>query len=55
MHDDRRDALILSCVPIVGLACITASLSHAPDLTQLLLAAALAALVGELRRRPPWH
>lgn len=53
--DDRRDVLILSCVRIVGLACIAASLSHAPDLVQLLIAAALAALAGELRSRPPWR
>jgi hypothetical protein len=55
VDDDRRDVLILNCVRIIGVACIVATLRDAPDLAQLLIAAALAALVWELRSRTPWR
>lgn len=55
MYDHRIYVLILSNLRILGVASIVASLSHAPDLAQLLIAAAVATLVYELRSRPPWH
>lgn len=55
MYDDRIYVLILSNLRILGVASIVASLSHAPDLAQLLIAAALAALAWELRSRTPWR
>lgn len=55
MDDERRYVLILGCLRIVGVASIAASVSHAPDLAQLLIAAALAALAWELRSQTPWR
>jgi hypothetical protein len=55
VYDDRIYVLILSNLRILGVASIAASLSHAPDLAQLLIAAAVAALVYELRSRTPWR
>lgn len=55
VYDHRIYVLILSNLRILGVASIVASLSHAPDLAQLLIAAAVATLVYELRSRPPWH
>jgi hypothetical protein len=53
VDDERKYLLILSCLRVVGVAYITAAVSQAPQLTQLLIAAALAALAWELRSLTP--